>query len=58
MITPPLTTIKQPDYEMGKLACAVLMEQLNAETGQSENRGVRLEPRLIVRESVRRVQVL
>jgi LacI family transcriptional regulator len=56
MVTPPLTTIKQPDYEMGKRACAVLMDQLEAPEGQTPKPEVRLTPRLIVRESVRMIR--
>ncbi|MDF2669126.1 MAG: LacI family transcriptional regulator [Paenibacillus sp.] len=51
MITPALTTIKQPDYEMGKLACNRLLEKLK--DGSSQEIEVMLQPKLIVRNSVR-----
>lgn len=50
MTTPPLTTIKQPDYEMGRLACNILLEML-AEGRQPELDMV-LQPRLVERGSV------
>ncbi|MDF2815323.1 MAG: LacI family transcriptional regulator [Paenibacillus sp.] len=53
MITPSLTTIKQPDYEMGKLACNMLLEKL--QDGSSQEVEVMLQPKLIVRNSVRQL---
>ncbi|NGP45611.1 LacI family transcriptional regulator [Bacillaceae bacterium SIJ1] len=50
MITPPLTTIQQPDYEMGKLACNLLLDQLDGKT--VENVDIMLQPKVIDRSSV------
>ncbi|WP_066190954.1 MULTISPECIES: LacI family DNA-binding transcriptional regulator [Gracilibacillus] len=50
MITPPLTTIQQPDYEMGKLACNMLLDQLDEKT--VENVDIMLQPRIVDRSSV------
>lgn len=51
MIHPPLTTIKQPDYEMGKLACTMLLEMMGGDSSDSLN--IMLQPKLVERESVR-----
>jgi LacI family transcriptional regulator len=50
MVNPPLTTINQPAFETGRLACKVLIENLEG----SENNYVsfKLEPSLVQRESV------
>jgi LacI family transcriptional regulator len=46
---PPLTTIHIPHYEIGKAAARLMLERLqDADTPPGE---VRLEPRLVVRES-------
>lgn len=50
MIQPPLTTIKQPDYEMGKMACNMLMEMLKGDEGPMFD--VMLQPKLLERSSV------
>lgn len=50
MVTPALTTIKQPNYEMGKLACTILLEKLA--DPDKEDLGIMLQPKLIVRDSV------
>jgi len=51
MIHPPLTTIKQPDYEMGKMACKMLLDMMKG--SNSPMFDVTLQPRLIERKSVR-----
>ncbi|UVI27597.1 LacI family DNA-binding transcriptional regulator [Paenibacillus spongiae] len=53
MIHPPLTTIQQPDYEMGSIACKMLLDQLNGETNPVYD--VLLEPQLLERSSVAQV---
>ncbi|WP_020615098.1 LacI family DNA-binding transcriptional regulator [Paenibacillus daejeonensis] len=50
MIHPPLTTIKQPDYEMGILACKLLLDKLQDK--DSSHLSVMLQPRLVERASV------
>jgi LacI family transcriptional regulator len=50
MVTPPLTTIQQPDYEMGILACNLLLDQLNGKTTESIE--IMLKPKIVVRSSV------
>lgn len=54
MSNPGLTTIKQPKYEMGKLASELLFEMLEEEiTGTSnKSKEIVLEPELIERETV------
>lgn len=49
LVEPPLTTIAQPKYQMGRLAMERLLELLNG--GASRPRRLVLEPRLVVRES-------
>src|SRR5215213_3467739 len=46
---PPLTTIRIPHYEIGKAAGELMLERL--QDPDAEPRGVRLEPRLVVRDS-------
>ena len=50
MNTPALTTIKQPDYEMGKLATNMLLEMMRNQ--KSERLDIMLQPKLIERHSV------
>jgi len=51
MIHPPLTTIKQPDYEMGKMACKMLMDMLKGDADEPMF-DVLLQPKLMERSSV------
>jgi len=46
---PPLTTIRQPIYEIGRRICDMLLRLLKGE--ELEERHVILEPQLVVRES-------
>jgi Transcriptional regulators len=50
MIYPPLTTIKQPDYEMGKMACTMLLNMMNNEDNHLFD--IILQPKLLERQSV------
>ncbi|WP_274652073.1 LacI family DNA-binding transcriptional regulator [Paenibacillus humicola] len=50
MITPALTTVKQPDYEMGRMACGMLMDMMNGNKKPYLN--FMLQPELIERSSV------
>lgn len=51
VIEPSLTTVKQPDFEMGKEATLLLFEQINNKTDIKENQTKFLEPKLIIRNS-------
>ena len=53
LINPPLTTIEQPAYELGKRAASVLLEQIEAKTNKILYNPVReiLETKLIIRAS-------
>ncbi|RXZ76655.1 LacI family transcriptional regulator [Paenibacillaceae bacterium] len=51
LMHPPLTTIKQPDYEMGKMACKMLLDMMQGEDIPMFD--VMLQPRLLERSSIR-----
>lgn len=53
LFSPSLTTVCYPSFETGKLAAKVLFEKMNNETDVVLN--VRLEPNLIIRESVKQL---
>ncbi|MCB9249436.1 MAG: substrate-binding domain-containing protein [Ignavibacteriales bacterium] len=50
-VTPSLTTVEQPAYEMGKLSASILISLIKGETIQSESNIISLPSKLIVRES-------
>ncbi len=50
LVTPPITTIKQPGIEMGQTACKLLIEQIENK-GEGEFNNLVLPAELIVRES-------
>lgn len=50
MVTPPLTTIQQPDYEMGRMACNLLLDTLSRK--EKENVNIMLQPKIVERKSV------
>lgn len=52
MINPPLTTVNQPSFETGRIACKLLMDRMN-DNGY-ENVSITLEPSLVVRKSAGR----
>ncbi len=54
MINPPLTTINQPAFETGRLACKILIE--NLEDSDSNYVSIKLEPTLIERKSVKNLK--
>jgi LacI family transcriptional regulator len=50
MVNPPLTTIEQPKYDLGKLSCSILLDSIE---GTSTNPyKIMLQPQLIERKSV------
>lgn len=51
LINPPLTTVDQPAYELGKSAAELLLDQINSEESIFTPRKVVLKTKLIVRES-------
>jgi len=53
MVNPPLTTINQPSYETGRLACKILIESLDE--GEEKEVRVSLDPSLVIRKSVRKL---
>lgn len=52
LLDPPLTTISQPKYEMGKVAAAMLINRLRKREQENE---VVFEPSLVERQSVRQI---
>jgi DNA-binding LacI/PurR family transcriptional regulator len=46
---PPLTTVRQPIYEIGQRICGMLIRSLQGKT--LEKRHMLLEPQLVIRES-------
>ena len=52
---PALTTIRQPLFEMGRLAAKTLLEELAAIKNENSPRVLSVEPTLIVRQSTARV---
>lgn len=51
MVTPSLTTIRYPSYELGKLAGKLLFEKLS--NGNGFDLSLRLEPSLVIRGTVK-----
>lgn len=54
VIEPSLTTMNQPDFEMGKVATKLLFEQIENSSYSKENQTKILKPTLIKRDSSRR----
>ncbi|WP_366186155.1 LacI family DNA-binding transcriptional regulator [Flavobacterium ovatum] len=54
VIEPSLSTIKQPDFEMGKVAASLLFEQIKTTASLRINQTKILEPELIIRNSSRK----
>lgn len=52
---PALTTIRQPLFEMGRLAAKIVLEELAAERGGDSASVLNVEPTLIVRNSTARI---
>ncbi|TDY46581.1 LacI family transcriptional regulator [Alicyclobacillus sacchari] len=52
-VSPPLTTIDQPAYDMGYSAFELLYDRLSKDS-PTENQQMKFEPKLVLRESTRR----
>lgn len=50
-LNPPLTTVNQPSYEMGKVAAERLISLIESNNVVNEKKEISLEPNLIIRES-------
>lgn len=53
-IVPPLTTIRQPRWEMGKTAAQLLIERIH-NRGSNIPKNVILQPELVIRKSVKNI---
>lgn len=51
LVNPPITTVNQPSFEMGKKAVEILLEMIKNRQGNVQKRTVVLEAKLIVRSS-------
>lgn len=51
MLDPPLTTVKVPQYQMGREAARLLLEELGEDAGSLRGRSVQLPSHLVVRGS-------
>jgi LacI family transcriptional regulator len=56
LIEPPLTTIRQPAYEMGKCASEILINSLNDENFNLKEKIIIFKPELIKRNSTKLIQ--
>lgn len=53
MMNPPLSTVNQPAFETGKLACKLLLD--NLQDKQYNDVSITLEPSLVIRKSVKQI---
>lgn len=51
LLDPPLTTIKQDPFEIGRAAATLCIERINDAENQTQNRKILLKPELIFRQS-------
>ena len=51
LIEPPLSIIKQPAFEMGEVATAMLLQLIESKRPVTEFETKKLAPQLIIRES-------
>lgn len=56
-LNPPLTTIAQPKYELGRMAAQLVIQRITS-SGSREKREIVLESRLVVRGSTLRREVM
>lgn len=55
MVTPTITSIDQHSVEIGKEAARIMIDRLNADNGQTIAKQLYIEPKLIIRESSKRI---
>jgi DNA-binding LacI/PurR family transcriptional regulator len=53
MVNPPLSTINQPSFETGRLACKMLIDSIDSSTKSSI--AIKLDPSLVIRSSVSKI---
>ena len=53
ILSPPLTVVDQPAYDFGKIGIDILINRINGK--KVENRIIKLEPELIIRESCKKL---
>lgn len=51
VVTPSITTIKQPGFEMGQIAAELIIKQINNKKGETEFRTITMPTELVVRNS-------
>ncbi len=51
VVTPSITTIKQPGFEMGQKAAQLLIDQINRKTGPYSFQSIKMPTELIIRDS-------
>jgi LacI family transcriptional regulator len=57
LISPPLTTIKQDGYRMGKIAAKLLVDRLQGRDDESEQKHIGIPCEFVLRESVRDITI-
>jgi LacI family transcriptional regulator len=53
-LTPALTSIRQPKYQLGRTSARLLLDAINSDKEQHEHKHIVYEPELIVRDSTRK----
>jgi DNA-binding LacI/PurR family transcriptional regulator len=51
LVDPPLTTVEQPAFEMGKTAAELLIKQITGQKIDMESKELKLNTRLVIRQS-------
>ncbi len=55
VVTPSISTIKQPGFEMGQIAAELIIEQINNKTGDTKFKTITMPTELIIRNSSKQV---